>query len=62
MTLELNEYITASDAARLLGVSRAFVNYLIKARDLYAHKFGPRTVLIRRIDVERLKEKRAAQR
>jgi excisionase family DNA binding protein len=59
MTLELNDYITASDAARLLGVSRAMVTYMIRVRDLYAHKFGPKTVLIRRADVERLKERRA---
>jgi excisionase family DNA binding protein len=59
MTLDLNEYVTASDAARILGVSRSFVNYLVSVRDLFAHKFGPRTVLVRRADVERLKEKRA---
>jgi excisionase family DNA binding protein len=59
MTIDLNEYITESEAARLLGVCRSTVNYYISARDLFAHKFGPKTVLVRRSDVERLKEQRA---
>jgi excisionase family DNA binding protein len=59
MTIELNDYITASEAARLLGVNRSTVNYYIRIRDLFAHRFGPKTVLIKRADAERLKEKRA---
>jgi excisionase family DNA binding protein len=61
VTVELNEYITATSAAELLGVSRAMVHYLIRVRDLSATRLGPKAWLIRRIDAERLKEKRASR-
>jgi len=55
MTIE-DEYITATSAAAVLGVSLAMVHYLIKVRDLPARRFGPKAWLVRRIDAERLKE------
>ena len=59
MTIDINDCVTASEAARILGISRRMVNYLIEVRDLYAHKIGPRTVLLRRSAVEALKARRA---
>jgi excisionase family DNA binding protein len=60
-TLTPNDYMTASEAARLLGVSRSAINYFIRVRDLYATKIGQCVCLIRRRDVERLKAKRATR-
>jgi len=57
--IESNDYMTASDAARLLGVTQPYVSQLIAAGELAAMKFGPRTVLIKRTAVEALKQRRA---
>jgi excisionase family DNA binding protein len=59
LTINPDEYITASQAAELLGVSRTLVHFLIRDRDLPARRIGPRCWLIRKIDADRLKEKRA---
>ena len=61
MTLDPTEFVTASDAARILGVSRAMVTWYIQNRDLYATRFGPRTVLLKRSAVEALKQRRASR-
>jgi excisionase family DNA binding protein len=56
-----NEYITLAEAAKVLGLSRSMIVKLIQSRDLIAHRFGPRAHLVRLIDAERLKEKRATR-
>jgi excisionase family DNA binding protein len=56
--MTLNEYITAADAARMLGVTRAMITYYLRMRDLFGHRIG-KTCLLRRADVEAFKEKRA---
>jgi excisionase family DNA binding protein len=61
MNIDLSEYVTASEAARILGITRSTVNYLIKMRDLFAHKIGPRICLIRRDAVEALKARKATR-
>lgn len=61
MTLELNKYITAADAARILGVTPAMITYYLRVRALFAIKIGNRTTLLRRADVEAFKAKRAAR-
>jgi len=60
MTIE-DEYITLTEAAKLLGLSRSMMHYLIRDRELPARRFGPKAWLVRLIDAERLKEKRLAR-
>jgi excisionase family DNA binding protein len=59
MIIDINEMVTASEAARMLGVTRLTVHRMIERRDLFAHKLGPKTVVIRRQDVEWLKRRLA---
>jgi excisionase family DNA binding protein len=52
------DLITLAEVAKLIGVSRTMIHYLIASRDLPARRFGPKAWLVRRVDAERLKEKR----
>jgi hypothetical protein len=62
MTIDIDQYVTAAEAARILGTTRRMVTYYInETRELYAHKIGPRICLIRRDAVERLKARRLAR-
>ena len=54
-----NEFLTVTQAAELLGISRVMVHKLIQSRDLNANKVGPRAFLLWRQDVENLKARRA---
>ena len=60
MTIQLEDYITGSEAARILGVSRGAITYFLQTRDLLsAVRVPPRTLLLRRDEVEALKARRA---
>jgi hypothetical protein len=59
--IDTNEYITATMAASVIGVTRAMVHYYIRSRELPVFRVGPKAWLIRRIDAERLREKRLAR-
>lgn len=54
------EYISTTEAARLLGVSRPWVTILINRGELEAVKLNPRAWLVNRASVERLQAVRSA--
>jgi excisionase family DNA binding protein len=56
-----NEYVTLTEAAKLIGISRSMLHYLIHDREITVLRLGPKAQVVRRIDAERLKEKRAAR-
>jgi excisionase family DNA binding protein len=60
-TMIEDQYITLTECAKVLGLSRSMIHYLIRDRELPARRFGPKAWLVRRLDAERLKEKRAAR-
>jgi len=60
--IELNELITAAETARILGVTQPMINYFLRNREiLFAIRIGPRAVLLRRDEIERLTGRRAAR-
>jgi hypothetical protein len=62
MTIQIEDYVTGSEAAKILGVSRGAITYFLQTRDLLsAVRVPPRTLLLRRDEVQRLKEKRASR-
>jgi excisionase family DNA binding protein len=52
MTTVTDEYVTAAEAARILGVSRQRVVTLVRKGDINVIRPWPRQVLIRRSDVD----------
>jgi excisionase family DNA binding protein len=53
-----SEYVSASEAGRILGVTRVRVAQLMDAGELPFQEVNPRMRLIRRADVEKLAEQR----
>jgi excisionase family DNA binding protein len=53
------ELMTTKQASELIGVSRVMVHYWIHDRDLPATRIGPKCWVVRRVDAERMKDKRA---
>jgi len=55
MTIDINDFIPITEAAKVIGVTRAWVHVLIRARELTCIKLGPK-VWLARADCERRSE------
>ena len=52
------DLLTPPKAAKVIGISPAMADKLIASGDLPASRIGPQYRVVRRIDAERLREKR----
>jgi hypothetical protein len=60
MNMQIEDYITGSEAARTLGVSRGAITYFRQIGSLKSSvKIGHGTLLLKRSEVEALKARRA---
>jgi excisionase family DNA binding protein len=50
---EITEYVTVTQAAKILGLARTSVPYHIKMGNLPVTRFGAKLLAIRRSDLER---------